>query len=310
MIAGGRSTHEGRGSIKSGLGAEGDRKKAHPRGRRCPTLSGPLSDDMTMDEGCAGADNFNGTIRRVVMGASKVKQNFELEKDLVATLCRATPELFASDLGRHPLRVFTEVPVYSAGVCIPDMVLVYQISPSTLPVKVLSSFEAGVLSYIAANGGESIEAVASGMYCQVKNVETVVKSLVRKGLVSGTSDALIADVPALTGQTHVVAIEAKLTRWKDAIEQAEEYFVFAHRSFIAMPADVAGRPEVLERCASVGVGVFAVDPEGAVRSLLISRENTPVSAQYLRLVSTTTAPESQRGARRASFVDGQLPSAH
>jgi len=58
----------------------------------------------------------------------------------------------------------------------------------------------------------------------------------------------------------LIAIEAKLTRWWDALEQAEAYRQFADRVYVALPADCVG-PAVRSRGAfeRAGVGLLSVN---------------------------------------------------
>lgn len=48
-----------------------------------------------------------------------------------------------------------------------------------------------------------------------------------------------ADVIALTGYDELLAFEAKLTRWRDALHQAFRNTFFAHRSYVILPARTA-----------------------------------------------------------------------
>jgi hypothetical protein len=60
---------------------------------------------------------------------------------------------------------------------------------------------------------------------------------------------------------EVVSIEAKLTRWKTALEQAKTYFRFSDRAFVALPSSVVARnPLIREQCRQNGVGLIAVTP--------------------------------------------------
>jgi hypothetical protein len=55
------------------------------------------------------------------------------------------------------------------------------------------------------------------------------------------------DVIASTTEGDVVAFEAKLTRWRDALQQAYRNTCFAHRSYVLLPraaARIAARYEV------------------------------------------------------------------
>ncbi len=47
------------------------------------------------------------------------------------------------------------------------------------------------------------------------------------------------DVIALTGENELIAFEAKLTRWRDALNQAFRNTFFAHRSYVVLPVRTA-----------------------------------------------------------------------
>lgn len=47
------------------------------------------------------------------------------------------------------------------------------------------------------------------------------------------------DVIARTADGDVVAFEAKLTRWRDALQQAYRNTCFAHRSYVVLPPETA-----------------------------------------------------------------------
>jgi hypothetical protein len=50
-----------------------------------------------------------------------------------------------------------------------------------------------------------------------------------------------ADVISVTWDGEVVAFEAKLSRWRDALHQAYRNKCFAHQSYVLLPWDVAER---------------------------------------------------------------------
>jgi hypothetical protein len=55
------------------------------------------------------------------------------------------------------------------------------------------------------------------------------------------------DVVAVSAAGHVVAFEAKLGRWRDALHQAYRNTCFAHRSYVVLPAEAALRAVRYER---------------------------------------------------------------
>ena len=55
------------------------------------------------------------------------------------------------------------------------------------------------------------------------------------------------DVVAVSANGFVVAFEAKLERWRDALNQAYRNTCFAHRSYIVVPSETACRAARYER---------------------------------------------------------------
>lgn len=49
------------------------------------------------------------------------------------------------------------------------------------------------------------------------------------------------DIVALNDDGHLIAVEAKLTRWRDALQQAYRNRCFAHTSYVLLPKPVALR---------------------------------------------------------------------
>jgi hypothetical protein len=91
----------------------------------------------------------------------------------------------------------------------------------------------------------------------------------------------------LATDVHISAIEAKLTKWWDAIEQAERYLSFANHAYIAMPADTFDRvDDIITECEARGLGALAVTSEGYVSMVAEPRDTTPQTPEWVRLVSS------------------------
>ena len=62
---------------------------------------------------------------------------------------------------------------------------------------------------------------------------------------------------------EIVAVEAKLTRWREAIEQAHAYLAFANRAFVALPTSIIERESrITAACHAAELGLLAVSSEG------------------------------------------------
>lgn len=73
------------------------------------------------------------------------------------------------------------------------------------------------------------------------------------------------DVIGLIGKGTVVALEAKLTKWRDALHQAYRNTCFAHQSLVVLPWKVAERASAYRReFERRRVGLCGVGPLGIV----------------------------------------------
>ena len=70
---------------------------------------------------------------------------------------------------------------------------------------------------------------------------------------------------------EVVTIEAKVSKWRRAVQQARRNRLFAHRSYVALPEHLVPRVSTDAGFLASGVGLLAVDDGGAT---LLVREAT------------------------------------
>lgn len=84
------------------------------------------------------------------------------------------------------------------------------------------------------------------------------------------------DVIAISTEGEVVAFEAKLLRWKDALDQAYRNTCFAHRSYVVLPPKAAARAaQYSAEFERRGVGICSVD-HGRLEVLLEARAAEPL----------------------------------
>lgn len=73
------------------------------------------------------------------------------------------------------------------------------------------------------------------------------------------------DVIGLMGVDTVIALEAKLTKWREALQQAYRNTCFAHQSLVVLPWKVAQRASAYrQEFERRRVGLCGVGPEGVV----------------------------------------------
>lgn len=104
------------------------------------------------------------------------------------------------------------------------------------------------------------------------------------------------DVIAVDDDHNIVAFEAKLERWRDALHQAYRNTSFAHQSYILVPEAVAARASrYAHEFGRRAVGICFIK-DGTVRVGLQARDNVPVLPWLSRLAVNAT--RGQDGARR------------
>lgn len=64
---------------------------------------------------------------------------------------------------------------------------------------------------------------------------------------------------------EVVTVEAKVGKWRAALRQAARNRIFSHRSFVALPENLAARICSDPMVDQSGIGILSVSQEGAVK---------------------------------------------
>lgn len=183
--------------------------------------------------------------------------NYKLEKDLQM-------DLAIRDLGilvSSTQYIRREVAI---GECIPDVVIVG--FPDNFGIinypKKISNRHIYILWLIKKSKQISSYEIANKSFQRIDKVNRIIKDLVDSGAVIKTEngDFRVQDTIASL-QTEVVAIEAKLSKWNQALEQAKRYQEFADKVIVAIDADkTPKRKSVIEKFIEQNIGLCAISP--------------------------------------------------
>jgi hypothetical protein len=207
-------------------------------------------------------------------------------------LCAQLPALLA---GRaQPRSIGREVVV---GGSIADVVvLLGGVAPAVAVRKPLSVGESVVLSVLRRDGATTSDELTRRCGLNGKT-KRVLGRLDRLGLVKSTATGRVAAKRSWLNTTKIVAVEAKLLRWRDALAQATTYRRYADESYVALPEAYAQPAlEGAEFFRAAGVGLVVVSEHGArcVISAAKARDHDwRREFVYSRLTSTgsdTTGP--------------------
>lgn len=189
------------------------------------------------------------------------------EATLVDELCAQLPVLLT---GRgRPRGIEREVVV---GDSIADVVvLLGGVQPDVPVTKPLSVGESVILSMLRRDGATTTDELTRRCGLNGK-AKRILNRLDRLGLVRCSATGRVAAERSWLNTTKIVAVEAKLLRWRDALAQATSYRRYADESYVALPeafAQPARQGSEFFRAA--GVGLVVVSEHGARRVIPAAR---------------------------------------
>ncbi len=193
-------------------------------------------------------------------------------------------DLFRRD--HWPLWMGGSVPIGSG---FPDLVSAWY-DPRVLTITRADSPDGHILSYLRSVRHARFETIAQRLRYSYPLLESRMDVLENLNAVSRTP----GDTFKLSKQwrdilPEVIAVEAKVTNWRSAFQQAIRNRVFAHRSFIALPDTVAQRVLDTPGFALHGIGVLSVGDWGSVSIRRSSRLSKPVVWGYYYRLAVVAA---------------------
>jgi hypothetical protein len=208
---------------------------------------------------------------------------FPLEARLMDILAANTTAALKS-CKRCEMLVFSHV---SIGATIPDLVIVRHPLRDTRRIR-LSDFEAWIVAELWSRGALRESTITRRLYTRSERTHVALQKLERLGVIERTPRGAYTLRTTPSPKTEVVAIEAKLTRWRDAIEQARDYLRFSTASYVALPESVIERnADIIDSCAEASVGLLGVSAERVHAIAHPPRRNDPSKRDFVRVLSRT-----------------------
>jgi hypothetical protein len=186
------------------------------------------------------------------------------------------------------LLLFSEVQL---GTRIPDLVIVRETRKVAHAQTVtLTAFESWIVGELMRSGAMREPMLTRRLFTLEGRVSSALRRLIKRGVIQRDDSGSYALVSNFSSRFEVVAVEAKLTRWREAIEQAKDYRTFSNQSFIALPESVIDRnPTIPDACEDAGVGLVAVTPSD-VELVVEPGSSTPEDPrQWVWLLAKTGA---------------------
>jgi polyhydroxyalkanoate synthesis regulator phasin len=135
--------------------------------------------------------------------------------------------------------------------------------------------------------------IAEKSFQRIDKVNQIIDDLVNSGAVIKTENGeLRVQEIIATLQTKVVAIEAKLSRWSQAFNQAQRYQEFADKVIVAIDADkTPKRKSILEKFKEQNIGLCAISPN-SLEWLVYPRYKFVESFEKEYLVTSALSPST------------------
>jgi hypothetical protein len=195
-------------------------------------------------------------------------------------------------LGRRAVRLRREMPI---GGCIPDLVVVGfgATPPERLWPRRWTYRHAHVVATLRRRSLR-LKTLAARCFDSPERLQPVVTDLLLNGTLRESKTGVLALSKRIRGlKAEVVAVEAKLERWSDALEQARSYRGFSNRVIVAMDAERAPRSKrVLRRFAQAGIGLWRVSARG-IEVLLQPRPRRVATSEWEYVVASAVASRNQ-----------------
>jgi hypothetical protein len=208
---------------------------------------------------------------------------FDLESALVETLHSGCQN---GIFGGAELITFQQVQV---GSVIPDLVFVRQLANRRAEAKLirLTLFESWIVGELLRAGRLRESTLTRRLFTRVDDIRPALKRLMRTGVLKETRVGTYSVQTDFSCRFEVLSVEAKLSRWRNAIEQAKRYLRFSDKSFVALPASIIARNSAIVRtCKEAGVGLIAVSAAG-VDLQLTGVPNAPDRREWMWLLAKT-----------------------
>jgi len=161
----------------------------------------------------------------------------------------------------------------------PDIVLT-TCEPQIMALTDVDVTSRAMLAYLRAVGRARSETISARLGKSLRAVERNLSSLVEANIVIVDRGSYVLSEDWRAVLPEIVTIEVKVGDWRRAVAQAARNRIFAHRSFIALPEQVAERVKTETIFRGLGIGLLKVEPGGDVRVVRRARRAMPKVWSY------------------------------
>jgi hypothetical protein len=179
-----------------------------------------------------------------------------------------------------PPNEITLLPGPVVGHVIPDLLLAHWQPGASCYRGTITHLEALVLSHIEGGRSMSVEGLLKNVFLPRPKAQKIFSRLERMGLI-GSVDRKNFSLreTASTENVEIIAIELKLSRWREALKQGKAYQDFADRSYVVIDAtQISFSESIFAEFEAANVGLLLHDGK-SLRSFIRCQSRSAQSAQ-------------------------------
>ena len=143
------------------------------------------------------------------------------------------------------------------GAGMPDIVATV-FKPQLLNLARIAKPNISILSYLRTTGIAKKDTIARKLLVSTGATETQLKMYQEIGAIRNINDAYCIQNPWKNLISEIISVEAKVSNWKGAANQAIRNKLFSHYSYVAFPIKVANRVKSKSIFKDNGLGVLGI----------------------------------------------------
>lgn len=183
---------------------------------------------------------------------------------------------------------------FSMGMTRPDLTIV-SYDPIVSTMSGLTHTQREALTYLRAVARARIDTIASRLQRRVQEVAADLSTLLKRGLVTKDGNCISAVRMRCLPLREVVTVEAKVYKWRVAVQQAGRNSMVATRSYVALPRRTALRVRSEPSFSQLGIGILAIEDNGDVTIIRRPRRREPTIWRYYYDLATSVGDSVERG---------------
>lgn len=179
------------------------------------------------------------------------------------------------------------------GAGMPDFIFATY-HPEITKLSYIGDHYAGVLAYLRLVKTATAQTISERIGRPKRRIEAALKGLFEAEAIEqkGNDFKLSARWRQILPKT--LAVEAKVSDWRKAVEQASRNSIFVHYSYVALPERVSTRvaPDIL--FDQTRIGVLSVEDSGKVRIVRRAPRSNPIAWYYYYDLALTLCSSHER----------------